>query len=959
MLEAQYNHRFIEHKWQLKWREQKLYKVDNDSHSGKPKYYVLDMFPYPSGAGLHVGHPLGYIASDIVSRFKRLNGFNVLHPMGYDAFGLPAEQYAIQTGKHPAETTEENINRYRRQLDRMGFSFDWSREVRTCDPDYYKWTQWIFKQLFNHWYNLRSDKAEPIDNLAAIFEHEGNINVEHSGDYSEKFIAEEWLDYTEYEKETILQKYRLAFIKETTVNWCEELGTVLANEEVKDGFSERGGFPVVKKTMKQWFLRITAYAQRLLDGLDTIQWNESIKEMQRNWIGRSEGAHVDFRIEGSNTPLAIFTTRPDTIFGATFMVIAPEHELAETIATSEQKEAVAEYIHQALNRSERDRMSDVKNITGVFTGKYCIHPFTGNKLPIWIADYVLGGYGTGAVMSVPAHDSRDYAFAKQFKLNIIQVIDGGDISTEAHEAKEGTCINSEFLNDLDVTTAVGRAIEELELKGIGKRQINYRLRDAGFGRQRYWGEPIPIVYRNDIPYPLPDSELPLVLPDVKSYKPTGNGESPLAAITSWTETSNGRRETDTMPGWAGSSWYFLRYMDPDNDSVPASREAISYWGQVDLYIGGAEHATGHLLYSRFWTKFLSDMGGLPFDEPFKKLVNQGMIQGIIENIYLKKEKVDGISHFICASALSDYEKENDFIKIPVLVDFIRDYDKTDSPSYLDLESLKLFVDWRPEYGNAKFECPNGIWHNGIFEPKADVFEPHLLTQSEIGKMSKSKFNVVNPDDICETYGADTLRLYEMFLGPLEDAKPWSISGIDGVYRFLRKFWKLFVDKEGEYSPTSEAPNKENLRTLHATIKKITDDINRMSLNTCVSNFMIAVNELGAQNCTSKAVLEPLIVLLSPFAPHISEEIWERSGQSHSVVLAQWPKFQEKYLVEDTKIYPVSINGKTRMQMEFALDLSKEEIEKIVLADERIQKWLDGSSPKKVIVVPGRIINLVV
>ncbi|MCB0734069.1 MAG: leucine--tRNA ligase [Flavobacteriales bacterium] len=961
MSEAQYNHRFIEHKWQQIWREKELYKVENGTRDGKPKFYALDMFPYPSGAGLHVGHPLGYIASDIVSRFKRLNGFNVLHPMGYDAFGLPAEQYAIQTGQHPAKTTEDNIRRYRQQLDRIGFSFDWSREVRTCDPDYYKWTQWIFKQLFNHWFNTRSNKAEHIDNLVAIFEHEGNINVQHSGDKADDFIAEEWLEFTPKEREKILQKYRLAFKKETTVNWCEELGTVLANEEVKDGLSERGGYPVIKKKMSQWFLRITAYAPRLLDGLNTIEWNDSLKEMQRNWIGQSTGAAIDFNVEGQTEKLPIFTTRPDTLFGATFMVLAPEHPWAKTFASKDQFKDVQEYIGRSLNRSERDRMSDVKNITGVFTGRYAIHPFTGQQLPIWIADYVLGGYGTGAVMAVPAHDSRDFDFARHFKLPIVQVIKGdepfpGDAS---YDAKDGTCINSDFLNGLSVKEAINRALEEVERRKIGKRQTNYRLRDAGFGRQRYWGEPIPILYKHGIPSPLPDSELPLTLPDVTSFKPTGTGESPLAALDTWTDTDHGKRETDTMPGWAGSSWYFLRYMDPDNEQVFASRDAINYWGQVDLYLGGAEHATGHLLYSRFWTKFLYDLGMLPFDEPFKKLVNQGMIQGIIESIYLRKEKIDGEQILKCATLLSEEEKENDFVKIPVLVDFIRDYEKTDAPSYMDLQSLKLFIDWRPEFQNGKFICKNGVWQNGIFEPNGDDYEPVLFTASEIGKMSKSRFNVVNPDDICEEYGADTLRLYEMFLGPLEDAKPWSTSGIDGVYRFLRKFWKLYVDKDGNYLPTDAKPDAANLKTLHTLIGKVQDDIDRMSLNTCVSSFMIAVNELTAQNCSSKEVLDNLIVVLSPFAPHIAEELWERGGHSNSVVEARWPRFQEKYLIENTKNYPISINGKTRTQMEFPVDMDKAEIEKLVLANDSVQKWLEGKAPKKVIIVPGRIINLVI
>lgn len=958
MSEAHYNHRFIEHKWQQNWRESNLFKVENKSD--KPPYYVLDMFPYPSGAGLHVGHPLGYIASDIVSRFKRQNGHNVLHPMGYDAFGLPAEQYAIQTGQHPAVTTEENINRYRQQMDRIGFSYDWSREVRTCDPDYYKWTQWVFKQLFSHWFNSNTNRAEHIDNLVAIFENEGNINVNHSGGEVEPFIAEEWLQFEAAKKEEVLQNYRLAFIQETTVNWCEELGTVLANEEVKDGFSERGGFPVIKKPMKQWFLRITAYAQRLLDGLETIDWSDSIKEIQRNWIGRSEGASVHFKIDNDNQgrALEIFTTRPDTIYGATFMVIAPEHEWVDDLITEDQKEEATGYVNWAKNRSERERMSDVKQVTGTFTGSYCVNPFTGKRIPIWIADYVLGGYGTGAVMAVPAHDTRDHAFARAFDLDIIQVVANpdADVQKEAFTSKDSTCINSNVLNGLNFEDAMKKVLEMIESKGIGKPRVNFKLRDAGFGRQRYWGEPIPVVYQNGIPTLVPDRELPLELPEVESYKPTGTGESPLAAMDSWVNTPQGKRETDTMPGWAGSSWYFLRYMDPNNDQAIASGDAIRYWGQVDFYLGGAEHATGHLLYSRFWTKFLHDIGTLPFDEPFKKLVNQGMIQGVVETLYLKKEKTDGRNHFVSSDLVKD---DANYVEIPVHVDFVEDYNKTDSPTYLDLEGLKSFIDWMDGYTNAIFECSNGEYKDSLFEPKGNATEPIFYTHSSIGKMSKRLFNVVNPDDICEEYGADTLRLYEMFLGPLEDAKPWSISGIDGVYRFLKKTWKLFIDKDGNYIPTEGTPDKKGLKTLHATIKKVTEDINRISLNTCVSTFMIAVNEFTEQKCTNKEVLEQFLTVLSPFAPHICDELWEKAGHTSSIALANWPKFNEKHLVEDSKNYPISINGKTRTNIELSLSLSKEEVEAAVLANDEVQKWLDGNTPKKVIVVPGRIVNLVV
>ncbi len=953
MSEAHYNHRFIEHKWQQNWRENQLYKVENNS--SKPAYYVLDMFPYPSGAGLHVGHPLGYIASDIIARQRRQRGFNVLHPMGYDAFGLPAEQYAIQTGQHPAKTTEENIQRYRKQLDRIGFSFDWSREVRTCDEDYYKWTQWIFKQLFSHWYNNTSNRAEHIDNLVAIFENEGNVNVNHAGGEIEKFTAEEWLNYNANEKEDVLQNYRLAFIQETTVNWCEELGTVLANEEVKDGLSERGGYPVIKKPMKQWFLRITAYAQRLLDGLDTIDWTDSLKEIQRNWIGRSEGASVHFQIDGHDKALEIFTTRPDTIFGATFMVIAPEHEWADELLTDGQREEATEYINWAKNRSERERMSEVKSVTGAFTGSYCTHPFTGKQIPIWVADYVLGGYGTGAIMAVPAHDSRDHAFAKKFGLDIIQVIenDEANVQEASFDTKVGRCMNSGFLDGLEVVDAISKSIETIDQKGIGKGTINYKLRDAGFGRQRYWGEPIPVVFNEGIPSLLSDSELPLTLPEVTSYEPSGTGESPLAAIDEWVNTPQGRRETDTMPGWAGSSWYFLRYMDSENEQAIASRDAIKYWGQVDLYMGGSEHATGHLLYSRFWTKFLHDINILPFDEPFKKLVNQGMIQGIVESIYLKKEKDGDKAVFVSADKV---ENEEDYTQIPVHVDFVCDYKKTDAPSYLNSDGIKQFIDWRPEYFKATFICSNGTIEDGIFEGEG---EARFITKSEIGKMSKSKFNVVNPDDICEEYGADTLRLYEMFLGPLEDAKPWSTSGIDGVSRFLKKTWKLFVDQVGNYLPTDDEADKKSMKTLHATIKKVTEDINRISLNTCVSTFMIAVNEFTEQKCRNKSVLEQFLIVLSPFAPHITEELWERGGHTTSIVDANWPKFDEKHLVDDTKNYPISINGKTRLTMELSLSLDKQAVEEAVLANPDVQQWLDGKTPKKVIVVPGRIVNLVV
>jgi leucyl-tRNA synthetase len=842
---ARYEYLRIEKHWQNEWKNNGLYEVTEDQ--SKPKFYSLDMFPYPSGSGLHVGHPLGYIASDIVARYKRLTGHNVLHPMGFDAFGLPAEQYAIETGRHPADTTEENIQRYKEQLSNIGFSYDWSREFRTSDPSFYKWTQWIFSLLFNHYYDKEEDKAMPIENLISRIEN-GSI---------EGVSAADWSSADDLGKENILQQYRLAFLDETTVNWCEELGTVLANEEVKDGLSERGGYPVIRKKMKQWFLRITAYSDRLIDGLDNIDWSDAVKEVQKNWIGRSEGASVHFATEAGQS-LEVFTTRPDTIFGATFMVVAPEHELLSDLCQGEAGEIAEAYAEKAKNRSELDRMSDVKTVTGEFTGSYAIHPFSGEKMPIWVADYVLGGYGTGAVMSVPAHDSRDHAFAKKFNLPIVQVVDGGqeiDIQDESFDAKEGVSINSDFLNGLAVKESIQKAISEIENKGIGAGQVNYKFRDAGFGRQRYWGEPFPIVYKDDLPILL--ENLPVTLPDVKSYEPTGTGESPLDAIEDWVNTDEGRRETNTMPGWAGSSWYFLRYMDPHNDTEFASKGALDYWEQVDLYIGGMEHATGHLLYSRFWTKFLYDLDYISFDEPFKKLVNQGMI---------------------------------------------------------------------------------------------------LAEDGQ--KMSKRYGNVVNPDDIVEQYGADTLRMYEMFLGPLKDAKPWNTHGIEGVYRFLKKLWNLFFTEDG-LRVTNEAPVKEELKSLHKTIKKITDDIEAYSFNTSISAFMVFVNEMTAMKCYKREVLKPFLQLMAPFAPHITEELWHGLGETESIHTSSWPAFDGSHLVENTKNYPVSINGKTRTQIEFPLDMPKEAVAAEVVKNDTVQKWLEGNEPKKVIVVPGRIINIVI
>ena len=923
-----YDFQAIETKWQAEWSAKQIYKTTID-HS-RPKFYALDMFPYPSGAGLHVGHPLGYIASDIVSRYKRLNGFNVLHPMGFDAFGLPAEQYAIHTGQHPAVTTEENLTRYKEQLNRIGFCYDWDRELRTTDPSYYKWTQWIFIQLFESWYNAKTDKSESIDALITIFENEGNVNITHNGDEAGNFIAEDWENKNKQEKEAVLQCYRLAFQKETTVNWCEELGTVLANDEVKNGLSERGGHEVTQKIMKQWYLRITAYADRLLEGLNRIDWSDSIKETQRNWIGRSEGAQIDFRIEKldmrqgeavshlksniSNLKIEVFTTRPDTIFGATFMVLAPDHELVGPISTAEQKAEIEKYATVANNKSELERKKD-KSVSGVFTGAYALHPFTQKKLPIYISEYVLSGYGTGAIMAVPAHDERDHAFATKFGIDIIQVIGSKEeinIQVESYDAKYGKLMNSENFDRLSVKEGAAAIIQLAEERGFGTRKVNFKLRDAGYSRQRYWGEPFPIIHQDGIPTVI--SELPVKLPPVDSYEAKGTGESPLANNEEWVNTPTGRRETDTMPGYAGSSWYFLRYMDPNNDQEFAGKESLEYWNQVDIYIGGTEHATGHLLYSRFWTKFLCDRGHIQFDEPFKKLVNQGMIQG--ESMLL--------------------ESEGRELHVPVN---IASKEATlDSAQFAQLQKL-----------DNRFETID-------FSSIATDGEIKLRTQVE--KMSKSKFNVVNPDDISDQYGADTLRLYEMFLGPLEDSKPWSTKGIDGTYRFLKKLWALFFDQDGNQLWTDSEASKDSMKTLHATIKKITEDIDNMSLNTSVAQFMICVNELGSQKCASKSVLEQVLILLNPFAPHITEELWNAIGNGGFIADATWPAFDEKHLIESSKVYPISINGKTRTNLEFPLDMSKEEIEKNVLADEIVQKWLDGKPPKKVIVVPGRIVNVV-
>ncbi|MEQ9467853.1 MAG: class I tRNA ligase family protein [Ekhidna sp.] len=1122
---AEYNFQEIEKKWQQYWKDEKVYEVSNDSE--KPKYYILDMFPYPSGAGLHVGHPLGYIASDIVARFKRLNGFNVLHPMGFDSFGLPAEQYAIQTGQHPAITTEKNITRYKEQLKALGFSYDWSREVRTSDPKFYKWTQWIFKLIYNSWYNQKTDKAEHIDTLIALFEKEGNQNVEAVCDEDTPAItADQWNGFSEKEKQEFLSKYRLTYLAETTVNWCPALGTVLSNDEVKDGFSERGGHPVVKKKMPQWSMRITAYADRLLSGLDKIDWPEPIKEMQRNWIGKSIGAVIDFEVltpnpspmergtekwktanpvlakkliefargnrknstpeedilwqklrnkklgykvrrqhpvgdfiadfiflkeklivevdgpyhdqeeqreldlarkeyleslgyqilvvkneavnenlskvlsrikstldkvsseapspsgkgSGDGATIQVFTTRIDTIYGATFCVLAPEHELINQITTPEQKAEVDKYVSEAINRSERERMSDVKKVTGVFTGAYAINPFSKERIPIWTADYVLAGYGTGAVMAVPAHDERDHRFAKQFGLKITQVIAGEtDVQEEAFTSKDAAVINSDFLNGLPVSEAIQKAIAFAEEKGFGKAKVNFRLRDAIFGRQRYWGEPIPVYYENGVPKLVSDEELPLDLPKIDEYLPTQDGDPPLGRAKDW--NYNGHPfELSTMPGWAGSSWYFFRYMDPHNEEEFCSKEAMQYWQDVDFYMGGSEHATGHLLYSRFWTKFLYDMGIIEVDEYAKKLVNQGMIQGrsslalrvkltinpkvkmpinvmlpVDPNnlfVYFSKNLVDKYFNGELEERMQkEIDRFNSTIHNPGNDELISNFfviPETRTPQVIHIPIEFVSNDVLDIEGIKKS-------YNSIYLTEDDG---QFYCKWEVEKMSKSKFNVVNPDELVERYGADTLRMYEMFLGPIEQSKPWNTNGIEGVYKFLRKFWSLFHDGE-HFSITEEAPTKEELKVLHSTIKKIADDAEKLSLNTSVSTFMIATNELSSLKCNKRAILEPLTIILSPFAPHIAEELWHLLGHDSSVVDASYPEFEAKHLVEDSFEYPVMVNGKMRAKLTFPTDAGNQQIEEGALSNETIQKWLDGKAPKKVIVVPKKIVNIVI
>ena len=1020
-----YFHNEIEAKWQKYWAENQTFAAQNNSD--KPKYYVLDMFPYPSGAGLHVGHPLGYIASDIVARFKRHKGFNVLHPQGYDSFGLPAEQYAIQTGQHPEKTTKENITRYREQLDKIGFSFDWSREVRTSNPDYYKHTQWIFIQLFNSWYNIASDKAEDISTLIALFEKEGNATVQAVCDDSiTPFTAAEWNAFSSEAQQRILLQYRLTYLAETEVNWCPALGTVLANDEIVNGVSERGGHPVIRKKMTQWSMRISAYAERLLQGLETIDWTESLKESQRNWIGKSVGASVAFRLQNAEGSIEVFTTRPDTIFGVTFMTLAPEHELVSKITTSEQKAAVEAYVEATAKRSERERMADVKTISGVFTGAYAEHPFTKEPIPVWIGDYVLAGYGTGAVMAVPCGDERDYAFANFFKgthgMPEIKNIFNQDISEEAFGAKEGfELVNSDFLNGLDYKTGTKKVIEQLEAIGAGKAKVNYRLRDAVFSRQRYWGEPFPVYYVNGLPQMIAKEHLPIVLPEVEKYLPTEDGQPPLgnASVWAWDSVTNKvvenekidnqtvfALELNTMPGWAGSSWYWMRYMDAYNDNDFASQDALKYWENVDLYIGGSEHATGHLLYSRFWNKFLKDKGFAPTEEPFKKLINQGMILGLSAFLYRIEIAIFGrhtiqinekgqklISYegdsfgakndlFVSSDLLAESIGKKDlkefsggmfgheFYELNVnskLINYI--FENCGFPNEV-IEQVKNgerhlnFYAWPMPIDVNNVDASNSIIDTEKFEKYSGFqdleyvkSDSKLITERVVEKMSKSKFNVVNPDDICVEFGADTLRLYEMFLGPLEQAKPWNTAGITGVSGFLKKLWRLYFDDNGSII-TNDEPTAEMYKSLHKTIKKVTEDIENFSFNTSVSQFMICVNELQQLKCNHRAILEPLAILVSPYAPHIAEELWSALGHEGSIATVAFPIFEAKYLVESEKEYPVSFNGKMRFTIKLPLDLTAAQIEEIVMADERTQAQLQGRTPNKVIIVPGKIINLV-
>ena len=921
----EYNFKEVEKKWQSYWKEHKTYQVDTDP--AKPKYYVLDMFPYPSGAGLHVGHPLGYIASDIYSRYKRLKGFNVLHPMGYDAYGLPAEQYAIQTGQHPAITTDKNIARYREQLDKIGFSFDWNREIRTCDPHYYKWTQWAFIQMFNSFYCNDEQKAMPIAELVKAFENTGTEGLNVACGENLQFTAEEWKTKTEKEQQEILLNYRLAYLAETMVNWCPQLGTVLANDEVKEGLSVRGGYPVVQKKMRQWSLRVSAYAQRLLDGLDRINWSDSLKDIQRNWIGRSQGADIIFDVKNNDLKLQVFTTRPDTIFGVSFMVLAPESDYVKQLTTPAQQQAVNEYLDYVAKRTERERQSEVKKVTGVFTGSYAVNPFTQQAIPVWISEYVLAGYGTGAIMAVPAHDSRDYAFARKFNLPIVPVIDNGqpiDLSESSYDAKEGKMINSGVINGMEVKEAIKYIAEDVEKRGIGKSKINYRLRDAIFSRQRYWGEPFPVYYKDDMPYMLDESKLPLELPEIDKYLPTETGEPPLGRAQNWQTEEGYPLELNTMPGFAGSSAYYLRYMDPHNDKALVSKEANEYWKNVDLYLGGAEHATGHLIYSRFWNHFLYDLGYVCESEPFKKLINQGMIQGRSNFVY----RIQGTNKFVSYGLKDQYETTEIHVNVNIV--------------HNDVLDQEAFRNWMPEYANAEFILEDGKYICGW----------------AVEKMSKSMYNVVNPDDIIEEFGADTLRLYEMFLGPLEAHKPWDTQGIDGVFKFLKKFWRLYVNDD-KLIITDEEPTKEELKTLHKTIKKIESDIENFSFNTSIPAFMICTNELTGLKCSKRAILEPLVITIAPFAPHIAEELWHKLGHAGSVTTAVFPEWNEKFLVEDSFEYPVSFNGKVRFKLALSLAADHAEIEAAVKAAPETAKYLDGKEIRKMIIVPKKIVNIVV
>ncbi|MBV2165237.1 MAG: leucine--tRNA ligase [Kaistella sp.] len=934
-----YDHQSIEKKWQKFWEENQTYKTENKTD--KPKFYVLDMFPYPSGAGLHVGHPLGYIASDIYARYKRHQGFNVLHPVGYDSFGLPAEQYAIQTGTHPAITTEQNITRYEEQLRKIGFSFDWSREIRTSDASYYKWTQWIFIQLFNSWYNKSSDKAEPIETLIQHFETQGTLSLSAVQNDALNFTAEEWKSASELDRQDILLNYRLAYRAETTVNWCPGLGTVLANDEVKDGKSERGGFPVFQKKMMQWSMRITAYSERLLQGLKTLDWPQPLKDSQEYWIGKSQGAQVTFEVLNSEENISVFTTRPDTIFGATFMVLAPENPLVEKLTTEEQKSEVDSYIEETSKKTERDRMADVKNVSGAFTGAYALNPFNDEKMPIYISDYVLMGYGTGAVMAVPAHDERDHRFAKKFGLTIVKVVETDeDVQEKSFDSKDSVCVNSEFLNGLNYTDAKSKIIDEIENRGIGHGTTNYKQRDAIFSRQRYWGEPVPVYYKKGMPYALPVSSLPLELPEVEKYLPTEDGDPPLgnAKNFAWDELNEKVVATElidnltvfplelsTMPGWAGSSWYFLRYMDPKNEEVFTDKNLSDYWGQVDLYIGGSEHATGHLLYSRFWNMFLKDRGFINQEEPFQKLINQGMILGMSAFVY----RIDGTNQFVSKNLAQNYETQ----KIHVDVSLLKG-----TSDELDVEKFK---NWRSEFADAEFILEDGKY----------------ITEREVEKMSKSKYNVVNPDDICEEYGADCLRLYEMFLGPLEQSKPWNTQGLSGVYGFLKKFYNLYYNGDS-FEVSEEEPTKEEYKILHTLIKKVVSDIDNFSFNTSVSSFMIAVNEFQKLKTNKREILEALAIVVSPYAPHISEELWEKLGHTTSIEFEKFPVFEEKYLVEDEIEYPVSFNGKMRFKIALPANLNIDEIEENVMKDLRVLDQLAGNTPKKVIIVPKKIVNIV-